>query len=157
MREVIAVVICEKCGKAILGKVYPGGSCQGCYRYFSEGGTVNPLPNKGEIVRDSRGYVICHICGRAYKRLGSHVKESHGKTISEYKEEFGLCNNAKTTELSYSTRMKDLAYQNGMPERLIITGYKTRIKPGENKLRFGKKSRLQECINKSRRKRGNNK
>ena len=47
--------------------------------------------------------------------------------------------------------MSKLAYKNGMPERLKTTGMNTRIKKGENKMRLGKKSRLQECLDKSKR------
>ena len=81
--------VCKECGKIIEGKSY-SGDCQGCYHYFRNGGTVNPLAEHGRIKHDATGKVICHICGRAYTRLGSHVKESHGITIEEYKEEFGL-------------------------------------------------------------------
>jgi len=142
--------LCSKCGKTT-ARIYPDHTCQGCYNYFHQGGTENELPNKGEIVRDNRGYVVCHICGRAYKRLGSHVRESHGMTTAEYKQEFGLCNNAKTTEPEYSQHMRDLAYENGMPERLIRSGYATRIRKGERYKRLGKKSRLQECLDRSKR------
>lgn len=139
---------CSKCNKPITDK-YPGETCQGCYLYCHKGGTDNPIPPKGKIAYDRRGYVVCHICGRAYKRLGSHIKESHDMSIAEYKEQFGLCNNAKTTEKSYSAHMHQLAYKHDMPKRLQITGIDTRIKKGENKLRLGKKSRLQECLDRS--------
>ena len=141
---------CLECGKEIK-KLYPGHTCQGCYNYFRKGGTINRLPALGEVVRDNRGYVVCHICGRAYKRLGSHIKESHDMTIAEYKEVFGLCNNTRTTEYTYSQHMRDLAYQYDMPVKLQIAGFNTRIKAGDKHLRLGKQSRLQECIEKSRR------
>lgn len=141
---------CSKCGKETK-HLYPGQICQGCYNYFRKGGTVNNLPNPGEVKRDERGYVVCHICGRAYKRLGSHIKESHGMTIAEYKEEFGLCNNAKTTEYTYSQHMRNLAYQHDMPMRLQLAGVSTRVQRGDNHLRLGKKSRLQECLDRSKR------
>ena len=144
-------MMCSKCGKPITTKVYPNETCQGCYKYYLSGGTDNPLPAKGIIAHDKRGYVICHICGRAYKRLGSHIKESHGMTIAEYKAQFELCNNAKTTEKTYSQHMRDLSYKYEMPKRLQITGYPTRIKKGEKDKRLGKKVRLQECLDRSRR------
>ena len=140
---------CKKCGKQINGKIYPDGTCQGCYNYYHKGGTDNPLPQLGKIERDYRGYVICHICGRAYKRLGSHIKESHNMSIAEYKAQFELCNNAKTTEQNYSIHMHDLAYKYDMPKRLQISGKSTRIKKGQKHLRLGKKARLQECLDKS--------
>ncbi len=142
---------CSECGKSIKDKFYPNGTCQACYNYFHKGGTISPLPAKGTIAHDHRGYVVCHICGRAYKRLGSHIKESHGMTTAKYKETFGLCNNVRTTEDAYSSHMRALAYQYEMPQRLQEAGKNTRIKIGEKRLRYGKKSRLQECLDRSKR------
>ena len=142
---------CSKCGKPISDKLYPNGMCQACYNYYHKGGVDNPLPAPGNIEHDYRGYVICHICGRAYKRLGSHIKESHNMSIAEYKEKFELCNNAKTTESNYSQHMHNLAYKYDMPNRLIQMGKATRIKKGEKHMRLGKRVRLQECLDKSRR------
>ena len=139
---------CSKCGKQ--DRSY-AGMCQSCYRYYHGGGVDNPLPALGKIEHDYRGYVVCHICGRAYKRLGSHIKESHNMSIAEYKEKFELCNNAKTTEANYSQHMHNLAYKYDMPKRLQITGYPTRIKKGQRDMRLGKRVRLQERINKSER------
>lgn len=142
---------CKNCGKLAAGKVYPQGLCQACYNYFRKGGTVHPLPKAGTIEYDERGYVICHICGMAYIRLGSHIKESHGMTISEYKKMFGLCDSCKTTEKKYSQIMRKHAYENNMPERLIKSGEKTRFKVGD-KFRLGKPTRLQESLDKRNRK-----
>jgi len=144
---------CTKCGKVIPTKVYPGTTCQGCYLYYLKGGTDNPIPPKGKIEHDHRGYVICHMCGRAYKRLGSHVREFHNMSIAEYKEKFELCNNARTTESNYSKHMHHLAYKYDMPNRLQETGKATRIQKGERDKRLGKKVRLQECLDRSERSR----
>lgn len=146
-------VLCKFCGKDTSHDNRYYGYCQGCYNYFRNGGTVNPLPPKGVIAKDYRGCVVCHICGRAYRRLGSHAKESHGLTIAEYKEQFGLCNNAKTTEINYSNHMHELAYKYNMPDRLQATGKATQIKVGEKDRRLGKPVRLQECIDKRNRNR----
>ena len=144
-------MICGKCGRSADEKHFHLGMCQSCYNYFRLGGTENPLPEHGKIEYDCRGFVICHICGRAYKRLGSHIKESHGMSIAEYKETFGLCNNSKTTEKTYSEQMRELAYKYDMHKRLKVLGENTRIKKGENDKRKGKKSRLQECLERSER------
>ena len=144
---------CSSCGKKIDGRVYPDEQCQGCCLYFHRGGLVNEIPPVGEVKYDHRGYVICHICGRAYTRLGSHIRESHGMVIDEYKEKFELCGGAKTTEEKYSAKMSALAYRNKMVERLLVVGVETRIKKGETKLRKGKKTRLQETKMKRDRKR----
>lgn len=143
---------CSKCGKLIPDKIYPDKTCQSCYHYYHKGGVDNPIPPMGKIEHDYRGYVVCHICGRAYKRLGSHIKESHDMTIAEYKAQFGLCNNAKTTENNYSNHMHNLAYKYDMPERLQITGKSTRIKKGDTTMRKGKPVRLQEILDKRARK-----
>ena len=71
--------------------------------------------------------------------------------IAEYKEIFGLCNNSKTTEKTYSEQMRKLAYKYDMHKRLKVLGENTRIKKGENDKRKGKKSRLQECLERSER------
>lgn len=138
---------CSSCGNYTSRSYY--GMCQRCYKYYHAGGTDNPLPKIGTIEYDYRGYVICHKCGRAYKRLGSHIKESHDMTIAEYKAEFEICNCTKTTEKQYSHRMRELAYKNDIPNRLQIAGIPTRIKPGEGNLRRGKDVRLQERIERS--------
>lgn len=141
--------ICSSCGKRQNSdKIYPNRLCQGCYNYFRNGGTIHPLPSAGTIVKDNRGFVVCHICGKAYVRLGSHIRESHGMTIAEYKRRFGLCANCKTTESKYAKTMRDYAYSNGMPERLERTGLNTRIKIGERDKRLGKATRLQESLDK---------
>lgn len=138
---------CSACGKQISGKVYPKITCQSCYNYYKNGGKDNPLPPKGVIQLDDRGYVICHICGKSYKKLGSHAKESHSLSIKQYKELYGLCANSKTTEKTYSLKMSESAIKNNMPNQLVEKGKKTRFKKGD-KTRLGKEVRLQECINK---------
>ena len=140
---------CSQCGKHIPTKIYPDNTCQSCYLYYLHGGTDNPVPPPGRITHDHRGYVICHICGRAYKRLGSHVKEWHNMSIAEYKAQFELCNNAKTTENNYSKHMHNLAYKYNMPQQLIKTGISTRVRKGQRDMRLGKKVRLQECLDRS--------
>jgi NMD protein affecting ribosome stability and mRNA decay len=141
---------CKECGKNLTQSY--SGLCQSCYNYFRKGGTINSLPEKGRIEYDIHGRVVCHICGKAYTRLGSHVKESHNMTIDEYKEEFGLCKRAKTTESGYSKIMSDHAYANNMDERLLKVGRATRIKKGQNDMRKGKKVCIQEILDKRNRK-----
>lgn len=138
--------ICSECGKTI-NRSY-SGMCQGCYNYFRKGGTINTIPDHGRIEYDVNGKVICHICGRAYIRLGSHIKESHNMTIAEYKEKFGLCKRTKTTEKIYSDKMADSAKQNNMDIQLIISGKNTRIKEGDTSFRKNKKACLQEILDK---------
>ncbi|MFJ8046067.1 MucR family transcriptional regulator [Kitasatospora sp. NPDC096147] len=44
----------------------------------------------GRLERDEGAdLVICHVCGRGFRALGSHVR-AHGMTAAEYRDEFGL-------------------------------------------------------------------
>lgn len=138
--------ICSECGKVTRNNY--GGLCQNCYLYFKNGGKIYPLPEAGKIEHDENGKVICHICGRSFKRLGSHVRVSHDMTIKEYKEEFGLCSHARTTEETYSKIMRENAYKNNMDKVIVEAGKATRIKKGETDKRKNKKVRLQEILNK---------
>ena len=142
------IAYCKDCGQDISHCNRYGGLCQSCWRYYRDGGKAHPLPPQGVIQKDDRGYVICHICGKAYKRLGSHIKEKHHSSIDAYKKEFGLCNNAKTTEINYSKHMSELAYKYDMDKQLIEAGKGTRITKGQKHMRLGKAVRLQERIDK---------
>lgn len=147
-------MICKECGK-IMQRGYTG-LCQSCYRYFKNGGKIYSLPKAGTVEHDENGKIICHICGRSYSRLGSHVKESHNMSIEEYKEKFGLCRRTKTTEKSYSQIMREYAYKNNMDKQISEAGKFTRIKKGENNKRKNKKVRLQEIVDKQNRHRKEN-
>ncbi|KUO10227.1 MucR family transcriptional regulator [Streptomyces sp. DSM 15324] len=47
-------------------------------------------PDYGRLIRDeATDTVICHVCGRAFRSLGAHVRV-HGMTAAEYRREFGL-------------------------------------------------------------------
>ena len=142
---------CKECGKYIGDRSY-NGLCQSCYNYFRKGGTINPVAEHGKIEYDINGKIICHICGRAYTRLGSHIKESHNMTIKEYKEKFGLCASARTTTDDYSNKMRNHAYNNDMDKQLIESGKKTRFKKGDGTARKNKEVRLQEILDKRNRK-----
>lgn len=139
-------MICPECGKSV--ERFYSGTCQSCYNYFRHGGTKNVPPDPGRIAYDINGKVVCHICGRAFTRLGSHVKESHGMTAAEYKNKFGLCNCTKLTEESYQQTMRQYTDKYNMRERLLKSGESTRIKRGETGKRAGKKAALQEILDK---------
>lgn len=143
---------CRECGKEIKGKLYSGELCQNCYNYFRRGGIIHPLPEKGRVEHDKDGKVICHICGKSFVKLGNHIHEVHKMTIKEYKEEFGLCANARTTDDNYNKKMRKLAYEHNMDKQLRIAGKSTRFKKGDVRARKGKEVRLQEIIHKRERK-----
>lgn len=73
----------------------PGGSPAG--RSGSDHGHLWSLPDgtglhapDGELVReDGTGRLCCHLCGRWFRALGSHVR-LHGYTAATYREAMGL-------------------------------------------------------------------
>lgn len=142
---------CTVCGTKLTHDRY-GDLCQSCYMYFKAGGVIYPLPPKGEIHRNDRGEVICHICGKAYSKLGSHVANSHHISASDYKKRFGLAKNAGlcTPELKLHLRAVVMGnYEKIVVDNLIKKGEATRIKKGEvarnkNKISLQTKRELQE-------------
>lgn len=146
--------LCKCCGDIIENR--RSDLCQSCYVYFKDGGVIHPLPKEGTVEKDERGFIICHICGKAYRKLGGHIVGKHKMTTDIYKEKFGLCSRTKITETNYSQMMSVLAYKYNMPEQLKAVGLNTRIKYGEKDKRKGKKIRLQEQIYKQQRKQKEN-
>lgn len=54
------------------------------------GGTGLHAPY-GQLVRDpTTGRVCCHLCGRWFRSLGSHLRR-HGLSATSYREAVGLC------------------------------------------------------------------
>lgn len=47
-------------------------------------------PHYGEVVYTSEGLLVCHICGKAFKKLGAHVWNTHKIRSREYKQMYGL-------------------------------------------------------------------
>lgn len=91
------VMKCGDCGtsegRIIRSRRFNIALCSSCYQIWSAAGgkpIEHPLPPYAEVQYDDKGYPICHICGRAYKKLLSHVWQKHGMTEKEYKEKFGL-------------------------------------------------------------------
>ncbi|WP_405573622.1 MucR family transcriptional regulator [Streptomyces phaeochromogenes] len=59
-------------------------------------------PDFGRLIRDEDAdTVICHVCGRAFRSLGSHVR-AHGMTAAEYRQEFGLLRTRALSARSFS-------------------------------------------------------
>jgi hypothetical protein len=141
---------CKECKEIIHDKAYSGGLCQACYVYFKNGGTKNEIPEKGVITKDSRGFIVCHICGKAYGKLGAHIVNKHKMTADSYREQFGLNARSQLTSDEYHAYMGELAYAYDMPEQLRRVGRNTRI-TSDRKLRKGKPIRLQEVLNKQKR------
>ena len=47
-------------------------------------------PNYGKVVKTADGRLVCHICGKSFRKLGAHVVQKHGITAWAYKVMFGL-------------------------------------------------------------------
>lgn len=128
---------CDLCGTTE-GKIFNRRKfgkylCQTCYNYETKH-PVHPLPKKGEIAYDNEGKLICHICGRAFKKLASHAYNGHGITAYEYKEMFGLNNNqgliAESTKEILRKHSKN-NYDIVVRENLLKKGESSRFKKGD--------------------------
>lgn len=128
---------CEFCG--VVSREI---TCQTCRKYFKNGGIIHPLPEKGVIAKDERGYVICHICGKAYYKLSEHIHRKHHLSDIEYKEIFGICNSTVLACADYIEVMRQHTKENGTSKYLVET---FRFKKGINS-RKGQERKLQEKI-----------
>lgn len=142
---------CEVCGlikdRVFYSKNVGKTLCRKCYNY-EKNHPVHPLPEKGEIKMDSEGKLICHICGRAFKKLSSHAYNGHNITAYEYKKMFELNNNAGLLIESTKEKLRKHNknnYEVVVKENLISKGKNSRFKEGD-KGRTKDKIRLQ-CRN----------
>lgn len=106
--------------------------CGKCYQRIRNASKVYELPPKGEIRYNEEGKPICHICGKAYSKLMSHVRQIHDMSAYEYKKEFGLdlhksVMSKESIEIA-SRRNKENWHK--IKDNLLVKGYKTRFKAG---------------------------
>ena len=101
----------------------------------------NITPPKGEVWYDQNGKIICHICGKSFNKLSSHIVQVHNINSNEYKEMFELKRGQKLT----SKAMEE--YFRNKP-RTDITKHssKTKFKNGHISPRKGTKARLQTIL-----------
>ena len=59
----------------------------------------------GEIHHDSEGNIICHVCGRSFKKLSIHIQSKHKLSTSEYKEKFGLNRGSSLTGKNFTSNI----------------------------------------------------
>lgn len=62
------------------------------------------------------GRLVCHLCGRDFLHLGSHIAKTHGMTGQEYRVEFGLMASQRLAAESTRTRNREAATRNGFAE-----------------------------------------
>lgn len=127
---------CKSCGS--IDKNY-AGYCQKCYTYFCtnqykeykdciEYGKLSKVTEEG----NQYGMPICHICGKAFTKLQSHIYNAHKMSKKEYCEMFGLDNKVRMTTDTYNKIMRDYALQYNMDEQVKRVGVNTRFRKGIN-------------------------
>lgn len=73
-------------------------------------GTGLHAPHGRLVIESSTGRVCCHLCGRWYVSLGSHVR-THGHSADSYRDTMGLCRSrplvAEALSRSIATRQTE--------------------------------------------------
>lgn len=126
--------ICSMCGDTYYTT---GKFCQNCSSYLRrhpEGRYA--IPPKGVIFQADNGDVVCHICGYAFRKLGSHIAYKHHLTQKEYRDMFDLYHNTKLSNGEYITKMSQL---NNINQDVVVK--KNLIEGGKN-TRVSKQHRL---------------
>ncbi len=112
-------------------------------------GRSGTLPKYGERRMSADG-IDCHICGKPFHALGTHIRFAHGMNVSEYRREFGLgrrgliseqfldklrvhAENVKLGEAGVPTR-------SAVPPQRVTISAESRLKSGEN-IRRGQQKR----------------
>ena len=122
----------KTCG--LCGNSYTSGGyyCVTCYEYLRkhpEG--IYPQPNIGEILYAPNGDPVCHICRRAYRKLGNHIQFFHHISQEDYRETYGLHHSTQLSNEDYIKTMRDYNkqyYDLVVGENLIEGGRSTRLK-----------------------------
>lgn len=124
-------------GRIIKSKRFGVDLCSKCYQLWSAANgrpKEHPLPSIGEITFDEQGFPICHVCGRAYKKLLMHVYQKHDMSEKEYKEKFGLDRTkgivADSTKRKLQKSVKE-HYNLVVKRNLLKGGKKTRFHVGD--------------------------
>lgn len=132
--------ICQICGsnkKVCLYRKQNKYLCNACrceHDTYNGDIPIYKLPKYGTIEYNPEGKPICHICGKAYKKLLTHVWQKHDLTEKQYKKEFGLDIikgiTAEETKNKLRTAVKQ-HYNLVVEQNLIKAGRKTRFKEGQ--------------------------
>ena len=88
------------------------------------------LPKNGEILLQD-GKPVCHICGKAFHRLMSHVRQKHGMMAIEYKKEFDLNTSQGIISEESAKKSREAVFRHPeIIEGLTANGVKSRFKKG---------------------------
>ena len=83
---------CIECGstkRVYHSKQFDADLCPNCVSTWKKH-PQHELPGLGEVKYDEMGRPICHICGRAFDKLLTHVKQRHKMDPEQYKKMFEL-------------------------------------------------------------------
>jgi hypothetical protein len=96
-------------------------------------GTGLHAPYGQLVIEDGTGRVCCHLCGRWFVSLGSHVRR-HGYTANSYRQVMGLCRRrplvAEVLSHSIATRQR-AAYRHSPALRTRLSVGQELAKTGE--------------------------
>lgn len=87
-------------------------------------------PNYGKVIKTDDGRIVCHICGKPFRKLCGHVVQKHGIAAWEYKVMFGLDTIRGLISDEYRQRLSDYAIRNYdvvVKQNLIEGGAATRF------------------------------
>ena len=119
---------CQFCGGV---NKTTGKYCNTCYGYLRKHPEGRyPLPPKGMVHYAPNGDTICHICGEAQRKLGSHIAHRHHMSQNEYRDMFELYHNTRLSNYEYINNMSQInnKYKDKVvKENLIKCGVNTRI------------------------------
>lgn len=119
---------CQFCGGV---NKTTGKYCNTCYGYLRKHPEGRyPLPPKGMVHYAPNGDTICHICGEAQRKLGSHIAHRHHMSQNEYRDMFELYHNTRLSNYEYINNMSQInnKYKDKVvKENLIKGGVNTRI------------------------------
>ena len=119
---------CQFCGGV---NKTTGKYCNTCYGYLRKHPEGRyPLPPKGMVHYAPNGDTICHICGEAQRKLGSHIARRHHISQNEYRDMFGLYHNTRLSNYEYIENMSQINNRHKdkvVKENLIKCGVNTRI------------------------------
>lgn len=92
--------ICQCCGRSNNRTKYHIDFdtilCDSCLVMYKKYPVIY-IPPIGELHYDNDGNILCHVCGRGFKKLTEHIRSKHGLDKYEYKEKFGLNRGVKLT------------------------------------------------------------
>lgn len=142
---------CKFCGNLTDNNMQ--GYCQVCYKYFVlDNKKAYPLPKYAEIEYTDNGDCICHMCGKAYRKLGGHIVQAHHITTAEYMEQFGLhTRKSKISNESYRKHMNEIQQPKCITENLLEKGKNTRFYAVNGNIPelpiHSMKDRCKKCVN----------